>query len=165
MLLPKDYIRYRLTGELALHGAVRRIAENAVWLERGEVFAINSLAFFALGGAMMEGYRPVMGADGRPLWPVEIPMEKERAHALATLARVNWRVDIVLTHDGPEGVIPARPVDPLRPFLKDIAGRLRFRKWYFGHHHKDFSQGRYQCVFASILPLEELNQGDHTETP
>lgn len=75
-------------------------------------------------------------------WPEEMPSEADYQHAEATLSAVHHTVDYVITHCAPQSVLrklwqnPPTP-DELTLYFDDLAGRLQFGHWFFGHYHED----------------------------
>lgn len=43
----------------------------------------------------------------------------------------------------------------LNDYLQNISEKLNFKKWYFGHHHKDIHIEPFVGVFESVLRLGE----------
>lgn len=94
----------------------------------------------------------------------EQPSEAIKARAEAALAAAGWRVDAVLSHTCPEGVLPpgrkkaweARfgPVDwSTERWLQGLRERLAFRRWYVGHHHVDYGAGDFVFLYHHIIPF------------
>jgi len=138
-------------------GRVRRLAENIIWLQRGEVFDIYGVKFFVFGGATSidKAYR----LPGRSWWPQEIPSQKEVENAFTNLEANNWEVDFVITHTCPHAEVPTfsgsleRLHDPVSYMLQEFKDRLKFKKWYFGHFHKNKEVGRFHCVYNDIVQM------------
>ena len=80
-------------------GLVHEARPHVLHLMRGEVFDIDGLTVLAMGGAASNDrqYR----REGRSWWPEEMPSEEEMEHCRASLDRVSWRVDCVVTHEAP----------------------------------------------------------------
>lgn len=84
---------------------------------------------------------------GRSWWPREIPSEKEKKLALANLERKEWKVDYVFTHAAPVRAVEYLAAnhlgfegrkylhDPVSEFLEQVAEKLAFSEWHFGHYH------------------------------
>ena len=138
-------------------GRVRRFREHVLQLVDNEIFDIDGKTFFVRGGAYsLDRHRRTPGVTW---WREEVPNEKERAAALAKLARVSRRVDHVLTHEAPAGVFAALgamfPPDEYAWWLQHLAERLSFDRWFFGHHHQDrFDLGRYTGLYHRIADLD-----------
>lgn len=80
-------------------GLVHEARPRVLHLMRGEVFDIDGLTVLAMGGATSNDrqYRK----EGRSWWPEEMPSEEEMEHCRASLDRVGWKVDHVVTHEAP----------------------------------------------------------------
>lgn len=90
-------------------------------------------------------------------WAEEIPSEQELSHARQTLDALNWEVDYVITHTCPSRQVIALGFQPPRhafqDFLDEMACRLTFKQWYFGHFHQD-------CEFEKgwIATYQQIHQ-------
>lgn len=161
-------------------GTVHRIRPNILHLMRGQVYDIDGLTFFTMGGAsshdIQDGildpddpffesdYRTMLRKDKmfrilrRSWWPEELPSEEEYATALASLERVNWKVDYVISHCAPSGIVEQLgdwlQIDPLTEFFDEISKRLEFQCWIFGHYHENGLVGQnYALLYEQILAL------------
>lgn len=135
-------------------------------LMRGGVFDIAGTTVLAMGGAASNDrqYRK----EGRSWWPEEMPSEEEMDHCRASLNRVGWRADYVVTHEAPAAL--ARELcrergreyrgDQLQTFLGELDGRLDYRAWFFGHYHGDeWRDDRHRLVYRDIVPIESAASG------
>ncbi len=73
-------------------------------------------------------------------WKEEVSSEEERNEAISHLEDNNWKVDFVVTHDGPQSVISMYSFGDIKPdatriFLQNINDKLNYGHWFFGHHH------------------------------
>ena len=156
-------------GELPVHqwqgGKVHYVRPHVLHLMRGQIFDIGGSTWFAMGGAASHDIQdgildPAlpdferrywvlrrMNARFRVLgyswWPEEMPSGAEYAEAEANLERAGWRVDHILTHCAPSGILPQidrgyRP-DALTDFLETVRQRCRFSAWYLGHYHREMA--------------------------
>ena len=96
---------------------------------------------------------------GRSWWAEELPSDQEYAEALKSLERVNWKVDCILTHCGPTGIIrkinPSYGNDRLTDFLEKVNQRCRFAYWFFGHYHDNrIIDDKYILQWEQISGLE-----------
>lgn len=165
-------------------GKVHRIAPNILHLMRGQVFEIDGVRFFTMGGAsshdiaggILDPDAPDFAAarkrlnksripyriNGVTWWSEELPSEEELAEGLANLARYGNKVDCVLTHCAPGSLQEQcgsglyRP-DRLTDYLEAVKDRCEFALWCFAHYHyeKRFD-GRFVLLYESILPLTDL---------
>lgn len=90
---------------------------------------------------------------GLSWWLQELPTREEIKRAEESLAKVNNTVDFVITHDCP-GIATyqlGQHPDPsyLVQFFDSLFVNLKFKHWYFGHHHED------KDVFMNIHAMFE----------
>lgn len=141
-------------------GKVHKISDRIIHLMRGQVFTIDGITFFAMGGAESTDKR--IRKEGESWWARELPSEEEYEEALENLRRVNFEVDVVLTHCAPEGYIEKnmdgivdRSENELTDFLDALITDhgLKFRRWYFGHYHRDIDWDKFSLMFSRVRVL------------
>ena len=148
-----------LTQRLSDTSPIRR-------LTRGEVYGIDGLTVLTMGGAASNDrqYRK----EGRSWWTEEMPSEGEMDRCRASLDRVGWKVDYVVTHEAPatlaEKLCRERGReyrgDRLQRFLAELDGRLGYRAWFFGHYHDDeWRDDRHRLIYRDIVPIEDAAPG------
>ena len=136
---------------------------------RGEVFDIDGLTVLAMGGATSNDrqYRK----EGRSWWPEEIPSVEEMGHCRASLDRVGWKVDYVVTHEAPADLAEklcrerGREYrdDLLQRFLGELDERLDYRAWFFGHYHGDkWCDAKHLLIYRDIVPIEDAALGSRS---
>ena len=142
-------------------GQARFIRESVIHLIRGEIYEIDGLSFLAFGGAnsVDKGDR----TPGESWWPQEDPDFEERGYCFDNLAAHGNKVDVVLTHDCPEGALRTWPLasyrfksDDVSNWLQSsVADAVKFRRWFYGHYHIDEPDAR-PCtpLFNEIVELE-----------
>ena len=143
-------------------GLVHEARPHVLHLMRGEVFDIDGLTVLAMGGAASNDrqYRK----EGRSWWPEEMPSEEETEHCRSSLDRVGWKVDYVITHTcstrmlsptlypAPGWNYPA--VDRLTAFFDELEDRLDYKRWYYGHFHRDANPAeRHTVLYDCIVRL------------
>ena len=158
-------------------GKVHCISDKVVHLMRGQVYTIEGIKIFTMGGA--ESTDKKYRKEGTSWWAREMPSDEEYEEALRNLEKHNFEVDIVLTHCAPEGYIGKnmRPVynsDMIRMLAYSMAGvcdrsgnrltkffdelitvrGLKFKHWYFGHYHRNMDWDRFSLVFNKIISLD-----------
>lgn len=142
-------------------GKVHKISDRVIHLMRGQVFEIDGMKFFTMGGA--ESTDKHLRDEGESWWAREMPSDEEYEEALFNLERVNFEVDFVLTHCAPEGYIGShlagtvrRSKNRLTEFLDSLISEhgLKFKHWYFGHYHRDLDWDRFSLVFGRIVKIE-----------
>lgn len=153
-------------------GKIHKISDRVIHLMRGQVYKILGTTFFTMGGA--ESTDKEYRMEGESWWAREMPSDKEYEEALRNLEKVNFEVDIVLTHCAPEGYIgnmgsvyssdnsspPAgnmadvvcRSGNKLTKFLDELITEhgLKFKHWYFGHYHRNIDWENFSLVFSSV---------------
>lgn len=158
-------------------GKVHKISNRVIHLMRGQVYNIFGTTFFTMGGA--ESTDKEYRKEGESWWARELPSDEEYEEALRNLEKVNFEVDIVLTHCAPEGYIGKnmsavynsdisrllannmagvvdRSGNRLTKFLDELITEheLKFRHWYFGHYHRDLDWENFSLVFSRIQSLK-----------
>ena len=124
-------------------GKVRRVRQNVIYLENGEIFNINGKTVFVQGGAAStDRYRRV---EGKSWWPEEIPSAKEFENAAINLEKVNFNVDIIISHTAPDSILSRvykflPREDDVSHFLERyVMNQVTYKNWFCGHHHVDIS--------------------------
>ena len=138
-------------------GKVHKISDHIIHLMRGQVYTIDGIRFFAMGGA--ESTDKQYRKEGESWWAREMPSNEEYKEALENLRKVNFEVDVVLTHCAPEGYIGQnmngvvdRSGNRLTRFLDSLIVDcgLKFKHWYSGHYHTDREWDKFSLVFSSV---------------
>lgn len=140
-------------------GKVHKISDNIIHLMRGQVFSIQENTFFTMGGAWSidKHYR----ISRISWWEEEEPNHREMEEGFENLESHNNEVDYVLTHTCPFSVItemfqPAVVYNSVtESYLDEIKNKVTYKKWYFGHWHKDVSYEDYVCLYNKIVKLGE----------
>lgn len=139
-------------------GKVHFIQPNVIHLMRGQVYDIDGVRFFAMGGAASHDkeYRE----EGVSWWAKEMPSAEEFAEAERNLEAAGWKVDYVITHDAPTSIqaylgAGKYVVDELNAFFERLLDRLEFDTWYFGHYHQDVPMGKYRAIYNDIVLAEK----------
>lgn len=158
-------------------GPVGVAAPNVFHLRRGYVYELAGQKCFVMGGAAsVDRHARIPGVSW---WPEEIPSSAEMDRGMKNLDAAGWEVDAVITHAAPVRMI--RPLlertmfeiplnkgrlkgflarmyedihfrDPCSEYLEEIAKRIRFRKWFFGHYHLDASfDGGFEALYYSVM--------------
>lgn len=162
-------------------GRVHEVRENILHLMRGQIFTFSGLTWFAMGGAsshdiqdgildpedpdfeqkywLLRRMRGMFRVKGRSWWAEEMPNAREYVEALKNLEQVNWKVDCILSHCGPSGVVrkidPSYGSDQLTDFLETVNQRCQFTYWFFGHYHDNrIINDRYILQWEQISGLE-----------
>lgn len=75
-------------------------------------------------------------------WDEELPTDEELVFAERTLEENNYEVDYVISHCCPQEIASLHSnglykSDKLTLWFNDIAQKLKFNHWYFGHYHEE----------------------------
>lgn len=122
-----------------LGGKVHRIMSTIDHLMRGQIFEIDGLKFFIMGGA--ESHDKRYRKEGKSWWYQEMPSDDEYDLAIKNLDRHNWKVDYIITHCAPDSI--QNEIDDcyehnkLTNFLERVKTNCQYKQWYFGHYHID----------------------------
>ncbi len=140
-------------------GKVHKLSDSVIHLMRGQIYDIEGLTFFTLGGAVSTDiYRR---EEGESWWPEEMPSDNELEESICNLKRVNMTVDYVITHCCGTSLLPCLlsfhyDSDDLTRFLDQLefSYKLNFKHWFFGHYHRDKTiDGKYTCLYNSIKQI------------
>ena len=139
-------------------GKVHFISDHVIHLMRGQVYEIDGVRIFAMGGA--ESTDKAYRREGVSWWAREMPSNEEYEEAVRNLEKYGFDVDIVLTHCAPEGylgkVVCNRAENRLTKFLDALITEygLTFKHWYFGHYHRDLEWDKFSIMYSKIRKFE-----------
>lgn len=164
-------------------GKVQKIRENVIHLMRGQIYEIDGVRFFTMGGAsshdinagILEPDDPDFTEKRKRLdremalyrvnhqswWAEELPSEEEMAEGLKNLDRCGNKVDVILTHCAPSSVqdIFSNGLyahDRLTDYLDSVKDRCAFRHWFFGHYHDNHEVGqRFTMLYKEVVSLDD----------
>lgn len=129
---------------------------NILFAKDGEIYNFNGRKIIVIGGAYSvdKFYRIYHGLQW---FDTEQPNGTIKKYVEAQLERVNWEVDIVLSHTVP---IDAEPVWALIPgldqsrvdkttehWLQEIHDKLEFSEWYAGHYHVESEENGIRIMY------------------
>ena len=140
-------------------GKVHKIMDSVFHLMRGQVFMIDGLRIFTMGGAMSVDKKH--RTEGRSWWSEELPSKEEYIEAVINLEANNNTVDYIITHCAPETIQQIIDYDfennELTEFLEVIKNEVEYMHWYFGHYHLNKSiDEKHTCLYDQIIKLGEL---------
>ena len=164
-------------------GLVRKIRENVMLLLRGQVYTIEGNKFFVFGGAkshdIQDGildpeeenfrikYEELIERDANfrikhiSWWEEEMPSLEELITGIENLCKNNWEVDNVITHCCDEETTKElckkthREYEPdiLINYFSIIKKKLKYKKWYCGHHHMEKNIEKTRVLYREIIEL------------
>lgn len=132
---------------------------HLLFAKDGEVFDLDGKKAIVMGGAYSVD-KMVRLMYGYEWWPDEQPSEEIKAYVEQQLEKINWKVDVVLTHTTP---LKYEPVEVFLPgidqsqvdksteiWLDGIEERLDYGKWYCGHYHTEKKIDRVEIMFENV---------------
>lgn len=137
-------------------GRVRKIKPNVLHLMRGESYNIEGKTFFVLGGA--DSHDKEYRTEGKTWWKQERPDDIDLNNARDTLNNLEWKVDYVITHTAPRKIVHhfgyVTEDSDFQDFLDEMSICLDFKKWFFGHFHKDVHlSDKYVALYHRIVEV------------
>lgn len=160
---------YEIPGykETEWHGGIVYQEEkypNILFAKDGEIYDIAGKKTIAIGGAYSvdKEWRLKMNAGW---WESEQPSEEIKKYVESQLKKVNWNVDVVLSHTTPWKYEPretfiksldqSKVDDSTERWLDTIEEKLNYSKWYAGHFHIEKKIDKLQIMFEQIDALTE----------
>ena len=93
-------------------------------------------------------------------WAEELPSDEEIQNAENNLAKVDYQVDYVVSHCAPQSIVSwlmggyTQP-DKLTMYFENLAQRLKFKNWFFGHYHDDRKiMGKFILLYDQIVRIQ-----------
>lgn len=169
-------------------GKAHKITDNIFHLMRGEYYTIDGHTFWVFGGARSHDISDgILDLDtipkdkildtvmewqytkrfyrikGLSWWEQEMPTKEEMVYGKDNLLKHGNKVDYIITHDAPVYVASKMVYgdfksDELSEFLEDISAETTFKKWFFGHYHKNMEflttdNKLYHCLYEDVIKL------------
>ena len=149
-------------------GKVHKIRPSVIHLMRGQVFEIEEKKIFTFGGAKSHDIsggiwelddpdfhhkRKLLEEDWKPYrinhlswWEQELPTEEEMNEGRKNLEEHGNTVDFIVTHccnSSTQACIGGGMYHPdvLTKYLQEIARKVHYKKWFFGHYHDNRNVG------------------------
>lgn len=164
-------------------GHVHHISESVIHLMRGQVFELEGKKFFTFGGArshdiedgiiirdpenqwkhkvkeLNETGKTRYRIDHLSWWKEEMPNEDEMAEGIRNLKANEWKVDFVITHCAPSSTSAllshgSYKADAITEYLENIRARVDYKRWYFGHYHRDMAVNAMDiAIYKDIIRI------------
>lgn len=146
------------------NGKVHKIRESVIHLMRGQVFKFigekgDNLSIFTMGG----GYSIDQGRRVKNIsyWDAELPSLSEYEEAIRNLQDVDFNVDYVLSHTGPQETISyfspkkSKGEQELNRFLQVVRDTVKPKCMYYGHLHMSTKLTDNETVlYKKVMNLE-----------
>lgn len=139
-------------------GSVHEIRQNILHLMRGQLFNIDGLSIFTMGG----GESPDIDVRFETAsWNRdEIPTQTELLAGAEHLDSVGCSVDVIITHEPPskiKGFLKLSETDQIRvtalnSYFDELSATCNFKHWFFGSLHMDkYISTTHIGVFKNIV--------------
>lgn len=151
---------------------VLKVSDNIFYLKRGHYYEIEGKSFLVLGGA--QSHDKYLRKADIDWWKQEEWTTKEQLDCLNLIKEHGNKADYVLSHTGPiEGISciesSVDDAECRKEFMEDTTVRLNteidsfleYKKWFFGHWHKDWgydhrNEGRYIPLYHEGVVVDSL---------
>ncbi|MEI6579375.1 MAG: metallophosphoesterase [Eubacteriales bacterium] len=139
-------------------GKVHRINGNLYHLMRGQMFKIDGLKIFTMGGG--ESPDIDLRFENSNWSRLEIPNKDELLQGAQCLEDAGCKADIIVTHEPPlkiKGFLKLRDkgavrVTGLNTYFEELSNSCEFKRWFFGSMHLDkFISSSHIAVFQNIV--------------
>ena len=141
-------------------GKIRIIRRKVYHLCRGQIYNVDGVKFFAMGGGSSPDL-DLRQMRGTKWWPEEEPSNDEMVEAVDNLYRHDLRVDYIVTHECPTKIKQFLTEDPyafntMTAFLDELNHQVKYRHWFFGSLHKDkYLSSTHTALFQRVIPMVE----------
>ena len=135
---------------------------NQIFAIDGEVYDLNGKKTLVVGGAYSVD-KHFRIARGWHWFEDEQPSKSAKERAINNLGKLDWKVDVVLTHTCPYSYEPTEwflngidqsTVDiTTEKFLDYIEERTDYERWYCGHFHGEKKVDKIRFLFKTIEPF------------
>lgn len=137
-------------------GIVHKVEDGIYHLMRGEIYTIDNKNLFVFGGA--SSHDNEFRTPEKNWWQEEMPTENEYDNAQIKLKENDFKVDYIITHSAPTSIqtkiANEYEVNRLTDFLENIKNNVAYKKWFFGHYHKDIIiDETFTAVFDEIFQI------------
>ena len=162
----ENFNRIDRLGTIVKYGnEVGVVTDNIFHLRRGNIYTIQDKTFFVFGGGL--SIDKVYRTPHISWWEQELPNFKEYKNGIDNLEKVDWKVDYILTHEGPESIAnellhkhhmtQKDPNYDLPKFLEEVKNKATFKHWYFAHYHihRETFQEKFTTLYEAVEKLEE----------
>lgn len=161
----ENHARLNAFPEVEMFGnKAGKIRDSIYHLKRGRVYTIDGKKIFTFGGGLSIDQEHRI--EGVSWWREELPTTLEMDAGLEELARHGNKVDYIWTHEAPKRYIPEilgkiderlpesmKYKSPLAAFFDHLHDEIEFTQWACGHYHEEYQNGKFQCLYNSIVKL------------
>ncbi|MGN1412585.1 MAG: metallophosphatase [Oscillospiraceae bacterium] len=150
-------------------GKVHFVRDTIIHLMRGQIFEIDGLKFFTMGGGNSND--KAFRIPHRSWWKQELPNDFEKQTGLENLALNDNKVDYIITHTAPTDIVlQIRNINSdeleLNEYFMKIKENISFKKWFFGHFHQDkIIDERFILLYDKFYCIDTQKIADFPEVP
>lgn len=141
-------------------GKVQFIENSVIRLMRGQVYVINGIKFFTMGGA--NSIDKASRRKGISWWEQEMPSTEEMNEGIKNLERHDFKIDIALTHTTSTRIMKKmnfmKDHKTINRYFDFLEKELNYKYWYFGHFHDEITIGKHRLIYDDII---EINKQDY----
>ncbi len=139
-------------------GKVHEVAKNVRHLMRGQIFKIDNMTYFTMGG----GESPDIDIRFETnAWSKdEFPSRDEMIEGANNLEQLNCKVDFIITHE-PSVKVKSflllkdgeqSGVNGLNTYLEELSNVCTYRRWFFGSLHLDkYVSSSLVSVYKNVI--------------
>ena len=139
-------------------GKVHKVANNIYHLMRGQIYKIDNITYFTMGGGESPDIDIRFEANA---WSKdEFPSRDEMVEGAENLEKINCKIDCILTHEPPVKVksflrlkdSEAVSVNGLNTYFEELSTACTYRRWFFGSMHLDkYISSSLIAVYRDII--------------
>ena len=125
----------------------------------GKVFDLDGKQTIVMSGAYSID-KMIRLMYGYAWWPDEQPSDEIKRYVESQLDKLDWKVDVVLSHTTPlkyepvevflSGVDQSKVDKSTEKWLDGIEDRLDYQKWYCGHYHTEKKIDKLEIMFENM---------------
>jgi len=134
---------------------------NLIFAIDGEVYELDGLRCIVIGGAnSIDKHFRVRGVSW---WDDEQASDEIMNYVEQQLEKLNWKIDIVLSHTCPYNYMPREVFLPnvyegsidnsMEIWLDKIENKLDYMRWYCGHFHTDKIDDKIHFMYQGFREL------------
>lgn len=150
----------RLKKVEMFNSLVGKVTDSIFHLKRGQVYIIEELKFFCMGGALsVDKVHRTLDMDW---WKEEQPSHYEMDVGLTNLEKYNNEVDYIISHTLPQNIKNKFYettyeghiyYDNTCKYLQHIYDTVEFKKGYCGHWHDDKDVDKYRVLYEDVIQI------------
>lgn len=140
-------------------GKIHKIADNIIHLMRGQVFDIDGIRFFTMGGASSHDIDAGVLEPSDPDFTIK-RKKLDREMALYRINRVSWWAEELPSEEEMAGGLANLECvgnkDRLTDYLDIVKEKCEFKMWFFGHYHENRIIGqRFTMLYKEKIRLDD----------